>query len=187
MHQNDDKKDYSSSKKGLPSINRKIRADKLQLITHTGENLGVVSRTFALNLAEDAGLDLVIISEGSDGVPVAKIMDYGKELYKKKKKASDAKKKQTLIKIKELKMRPKIDEHDYQTKINQAVQFMKEGKRVKFTIVFRGREIATKHEAGKEIFEKINSSLERLGLNLLSEQESKLGQFWSKIFYLKNS
>lgn len=174
-------------KRDLPIINRKIRADKLQLITHKGENLGVVTRTFALNTAEDAGLDLVIINEGgADGVPVAKIMDYGKELYNKKKKTSDAKKKQKLIKVKEVKLSPKIGENDYKTKINKAIQFMKEGKRVKFTLVFRGREMATKHEVGRELFDRINESLSELSSNLASEQESKMGQFWSKIYYLKN-
>ena len=171
----------------MPMINRKIRADKLQLITHTGENLGIVSRTLALNTAEDAGLDLVVINNlGSEGVPVAKIMDYGKDLYNKKKKSSDAKKNQKSIKIKEVKFSPKIGDHDYQTKINRALKFMKEGKRVKFTLVFRGREMATRHEVGRNLFDRINESLGEIASNLVSEQESKLGQFWSKIYYIKN-
>ena len=185
MHQKADKR--GMLKRNLPTINRKIRADRLQLITHTGENLGVVSRTVALNTAEDAGLDLVIINDnGAEGVPVAKIMDYGKDLYLKKKKGSDAKRNQKSIKIKEVKFSPKIGDHDYQTKINRAVQFMNEGKRVKFTLVFRGREMVTKNEVGRALFDRINESLSEIGSNLVSEQESKLGQFWSKICYLKN-
>lgn len=175
-------------KKDLPAINEHIRADKVQLINHEGENVGVVSKWTALNAAVDAGLDLVIISDrGALGVPVAKIMDYGKDLYNKKKKTVEAKKKQKVIKVKEVKISPKIGDHDYNTKIKQAIQFMNEGKRVKFTLVFRGREMATKHEAGKELFDKINESLSELGSNLISEQESKMGQFWSKIYYLKNA
>lgn len=174
-------------KKSLPVINQRIRVDKLQLITETGENLGVVSRTRALNTAEEAGLDLVLISEqGREGYPVGKIMDYGKELYSKKKKAADSKKNQKVIKIKELKLRPKIGDHDFDTKVKQAIQFIKAGMRVKMTLVFRGREMSNKEAAGKEIFEKINEAFSSLGSSLIMEQDSKMGQFWSKIYYLKS-
>src|SRR5688500_3128922 len=90
-------------------INQQIRAENVQLITQTGENIGVVSRNQALRQAEEAGLDLVLIAQsGKDGIPVVKIMDFGKVLYEKKKKTLEAKKNQKVIQIKEVKMSPKI-------------------------------------------------------------------------------
>ena len=112
-----------------------------------------------------AGLDLVIIAdEGREGVPVAKIMDFGKSLYEKKKKQHDAKKHQKVIQIKEIKMGPKIGEHDFQTKMRQAIDFLKEGKRVKITFFFKGRENATKLERGTELYNKIDKSFEEYDL-----------------------
>lgn len=174
-------------KKDLPLINERIRADKIQVITHEGVNIGVVSRYEALKKAEEAGLDLVLISEkGGEGVPVAKVMDFGKAMYAKKKKDTEAKKKQKVIKVKEIKIRPKISEHDFQTKINQAIQFLEDGMRVKITLVFKGREASGQTEVGPKVFEKINSSIEESGLkNIVSEQDSKSSQFWSKVYYLK--
>jgi translation initiation factor IF-3 len=169
-------------------INEKIRAPQVQLITHSGENIGVVSRTQALKMAQEENLDLVLISQqGKDGVPVAKIMDFGKSLYEKKKKHMEAKKHQKVIHVKEIKLSPKIGEHDYQTKIKQAIQFLKEGKRVKMTLFFRGRENATKEERGEQMFERITESLETAGFahNLVQEKDGKIGQIWSRIYYLK--
>src|SRR5689334_22882959 len=95
-----------------PLLNEKIRAPRLQLIAEDGHNIGIVSRGEALKLAQEANLDLVIIAdEGREGVPVAKIMDFGKSLYEKKKKQHDAKKHQKVIQVKEIKMGPKIGEH----------------------------------------------------------------------------
>ena len=139
-------------------------------------------------MAEDAGLDLVMLSEsGKDGVPVVKIMDFGKALYEKKKKQTEAKKHQKVIQVKEIKIRPKIGEHDYQTKIKQAIQFLKEGKRLKITLFFKGRENVAKDERGYELFDKINKSFDEHGLakNLVQEKDTKLGQYWSRIYYLK--
>src|SRR5882724_1528488 len=99
-----------------PLINQQIRAENVQLITQDGENVGLVSRNQALRQAEEAGLDLVLIA-AKDDVPVVKIMDFGKVLYEKKKKTIEAKKHQKVIQIKEIKMSPKIGDHDYQTKI----------------------------------------------------------------------
>jgi len=169
-------------------INHQIRAEKVQLIVEDGTNIGVVSRSQALRQAEEAGLDLVLISpSGKDGVPVVKIMDYGKVLYEKKKKLTEAKKHQKVIQIKEIKMSPKIGEHDYQTKINQAIQFLEDGKRVKITLSFRGREMATKEERGSALFGKVNKSFEEHDLmkNLIQEQDAKLGKLWSRVYYLK--
>lgn len=172
-----------------PLLNEKIRAPRLQLIAEDGRNLGTVSRGEALKLAQEAGLDLVVISEeGREGVPVAKVMDFGKSLYEKKKKQHEAKKHQKVIQVKEVKIGAKIGEHDFQTKMRQAIDFLKEGKRVKFTLFFKGRENATKFERGTEIFEKINKTFEEHDLlkNLGQEADAKLGSLWSRIYFLKN-
>jgi len=175
-------------KRNLPPINERIRAEQVQLITDTGENIGVVPTKKALVMADQAELDLVMIAEsGKDGVPVAKIMDFGKVLYEKKKKLAESKKHQKIIQVKEIKIRPKIGDHDYITKMKQAVQFLKTGKRVKFTLVFQGRENITKDERGKELFEQIDTTLQDAGLDkdLVRERDARLGKFWSRVYYLK--
>jgi translation initiation factor IF-3 len=172
-------------------INENIRFPRLQLITNEGQNVGVVSREDALRAAQIAGLDLVLIAEkGSEGYPVTKIMDFGKLLYAKKKKQAEAKKHQKTIQVKEIKLRPKIGEHDFTTKMNQAVQFLKDGKHLKITVAFRGREIITKEERGAQMFDKINAFFEdngmKSGVNLLQEKDLKMGQLWSRIYYVKS-
>ena len=179
----------SRQRERLPLINERIRAPKLQLITHTGENIGVVPRGDALRLAQEESLDLVIIAEsGRDGVPVAKIMDFGKEVYAKKKKMAEAKKKQKVIKIKEVKLRPKIGEHDYETKINQGMEFLKNGQRLKVTLVFRGRERGMKQELALPMFAKVEKTFKEHGLldKLVKEKDSKAGPFWSRVYYIKD-
>lgn len=168
--------------------NDKIKADKVQLIDHLGVNRGVVARDMALREAQTAGLDLVLLADsGAEGVPVVKIMDIGKALYLKKKKASTAKKNQIVIKIKEIKLRPKIGEHDYQTKMKQGIQFLKDGMRLKVTAMFRGRENSQREELGKELFTKVDEDLREAGFNnLMTEQDSKSGQFWSRIYFVKS-
>jgi len=167
--------------------NDKIRAERVQLITQDGENKGVVPRLSALRAAQDAGLDLVLIAErGKDDVPVVKIMDLGKALYEKKKKLAEAKKHQKTVQIKEIKMRPKIGEHDYLTKIKQVVQFLHEGKRVKVTLSFKGRENVQRDERGTEFFQKIEGSFTDLGAEHVAfEQDTRMGQLWSRIYYIK--
>ncbi len=173
-------------KENTQLINHQIRAENVQLITQDGENVGVVSRAQALRQAEEAGLDLVLIAM-KDDTPIVKIMDFGKSLYEKKKKSIEAKKHQKTIQIKEVKMNPKIGEHDYQTKIKQAIQFLASGKRVKVTLSFRGREMATKELRGTELFNKVQKSFEESGFvhNLVQEQDAKVGKMWSRIYYLK--
>ncbi len=171
-------------------INERIKAEKVQLIKDDGENIGVVSRNEALNMAREAGLDLVLLSQqGKEGLPVVKIMDFGKVLYERKKKKAEAKKHQKVIQIKEIKLRPKIGEHDYQTKIKQAVQFLKDGKRVKITLWFRGRENISKQKRGAELFDKIQKSFDEYELTdrLTQEKDSKAGLFWSRVYYLKSN
>ena len=172
-----------------PLINERIRFERMQLITADGVNRGVVTREDALRAARSAGLDLVVIAErGGDGYPVVKVMDFGKALYEKKKQLAEAKKKQHIIQIKEIKLRPKIAEHDYQTKLNQSITFLKEGKRVKFTVMFRGREMATREERGAEFFKKIEETLEAAGIlkSLLQDKDSKVPNSWSRTYYLKS-
>ena len=149
--------------KNIQPINENIRFPRVQLITNDGQNIGVVSRDEALRSAHLAGLDLVLIAEqGSEGFPVTKIMDFGKLLYAKKKKQAEAKKHQKTIQVKEVKLRPKIGEHDFLTKMNQAVQFLKDGKHLKVTVAFRGREAITKEERGTQMFDKINAYFESI-------------------------
>jgi translation initiation factor IF-3 len=168
-------------------VNEQIRAREIRLITEEGENIGVVSRQEALSRAENVGLDLVKIGE-KDSVVIAKIMDFGKYLYLKKKQQGEAKKKQKIIQIKEVKMRPNIGEQDYQTKFKRAIKFLLEGKRVKFTLQFKGREMIMKHELGKKFFERIANDLEEKKLgSLVSEREQRSGPFWSKIYYIKGT
>ncbi len=175
-------------KEDTPLINEKIRFDRVHLISHEGVNLGVVTREEALKTARIAQLDLVLIAErGGEGYPVVKVMDFGKVMYAKKKQQAEAKKHQKIIQIKEIKIRPKISEHDYQTKINQGIQFLKEGKKLKITLLFRGREAATKEERGAFLFDKITHTFEEAGIakNIIQEKDIQTPQFWSRIYLLK--
>lgn len=176
-------------KKALPPINEYISFPKVQLITNDGRNLGVVSRKDALHLATLEGLDLVLLSEtGSEGFPVVKIMDYGKVLYAKKKKQSEAKKHQKTIQVKELKIRPKIGDHDFETKMKQALEFLEEGKHLKVTITFRGREMVNREERGTQLFEKVDEFFSKNGSGgITHEKDSKMGQMWSRMYYSKST
>ena len=175
------------TKRSGPMINEDIRASRLQVITKDGENIGEISRLEALRMANADGLDLVLLTEsGSEGLPVAKIMDFGKILYERKKKQVEAKKHQKTVQVKEVKIRPKIGEHDYQTKIKMAIGFLKAGKHVKVSLFFRGRENVTKEQRGKEIFDKVLQSFEEHGLtNIATERDTSMGQSWFRIYYLK--
>lgn len=121
-------------------MNEKIRSREVRLIDAEGENCGVVATLTALKQAQDADLDLVIISPGQDP-PVAKIMDYGKYKYELEKKAKEAKKKQHTVEIKEIKIRYKIDTHDYQVRIKNIKKFIAQGNKVKIVVMLRGREM----------------------------------------------
>lgn len=121
-------------------INREIRADKLRVITEAGEQLGILTLREALAKAEEMGLDLVEIAPTAKP-PVAKIIDYGKFRYHQAKKEKEGKKAQVQIKVKEIKLKPNIDTHDFQTKVKHARDFLAKGNKVRVTIVFRGREM----------------------------------------------
>ena len=122
-------------------VNERIDAREVRLVDEDGGMVGVVSLDEAMRRAEDAGLDLVEISPTAQP-PVCKILDYGKFKYESQKRASAARKKQHVVDIKEIKMRPNIDDHDYTTKMKKIYSFLEEGDKVKVTMRFRGRELA---------------------------------------------
>ena len=124
----------------LPNINDRISYPQLRVVDSDGSQLGVISREDALEVAKERELDLVLVSEKADP-PVCRIMDYGKFKFEQEKKAKEAKKKSHQTEVKEVKMRYKIDQHDYDVRIGQAVRFLKAGDKVKCTVIFRGREI----------------------------------------------
>jgi translation initiation factor IF-3 len=124
-----------------PRSNKEIRIPRVQLIDADGNNHGTVPTDQALRMAEEAGLDLVEISPNSEP-PVVKILDLGKLKYANQKKAAEARKKQKIVEIKEIKMRPNIDTHDYDVKMKAMNRFFEEGDKVKVTLKFRGREMA---------------------------------------------
>jgi len=134
-------KSTAAPQKEGPRINREIRAREVQLIDSEGKNHGVVQLLDALALAEQAGLDLVEIAPNSTP-PVCKILDYGRFRFAEQKKAAEARKKQKVVEVKEIKLRPGIDEHDYDVKMKAVRRFFEEGDKVKVTLRFRGREIA---------------------------------------------
>ena len=134
-------------------INHRIDAREVRLIGADGQNVGVVPTRQALAMAEEANLDLVEISP--DAVPpVAKILDYGKFKFQEQKRAAEARKKQKVIEIKEIKMRPMIDDHDYEVKMKAIKRFFEEGDKVKVTLRFRGREMAHQ-ELGVRLLDKV--------------------------------
>lgn len=167
-------------------VNQRIFSKRVQVIDDAGENRGEMSRNEALTLAQEAHLDLVQVGLRGE-VAIVKIMDFGKFIYEKKKQAGEAKKKQKVIQIKEIKMRPLIGIGDYNTKMNQAIKFLREGMHVKFTLRFRGRQPVSIQEVGSEFFERIKRDIvaQELG-QLMEEKDTKAGPFWSKIFYIKD-
>ena len=138
-----------------------IRAAEIRLIDHNGDNHGVVDPRRAMDMAEDAGLDLVEISPNANP-PVCKIMDFGKFKYESQKKANEAKKKQKVIEVKEVKFRPNIDTHDYDVKMRNVTKFLEGGDKVKVTLRFRGREMAHQ-ELGRDLLHKIADDIKELG------------------------
>src|ERR1700752_3146013 len=136
-----------------PRMNEDIRVPEVRLIDQNGQNVGVVATSAAMASAVEAGLDLVEISPDSNP-PVAKILDYGKFKYQEQKKAAEARKRQKVVEIKEIKMRPSIDDHDYDVKMRSMRRFFEEGDKVKVTLRFRGREMAHQH-IGMELLTRI--------------------------------
>ncbi|TVQ60470.1 MAG: translation initiation factor IF-3 [Spirulina sp. DLM2.Bin59] len=128
------------TRRDLPQINERIRYPQIRVIDTDGGQMGIITSEEGRRLAEERELDLVLVSDKSDP-PVCRIMDYGKYKFEQEKKAREARKKQHTADVKEVKMRYKIEEHDYQVRVNNAIRFLKAGDKVKATITFRGREI----------------------------------------------
>jgi translation initiation factor IF-3 len=143
-----------------PRINDEIRVREVQLIDHEGKNRGVVPIQDALGIAVEAGLDLVEIAPNSQP-PVTKILDYGKFKYQEQKKAAEARKKQKIVEIKEIKFRPMIDDHDYDVKMRAMRRFFEEGDKVKVTLRFRGREMAHQ-ELGFKLLDRVRGDVSTL-------------------------
>jgi len=150
--------DKRRNTRDLPQINERIRFPEIRVIDSDGSQLGIITPAEALRVAEEKELDLVLVSETASP-PVCRIMDYGKYKFEQEKKAREAKKKQHTADIKEVKMRYKIDEHDYNVRVNQAQRFLKAGDKVKATITFRGREIQHSNLA-EELLARMAKDLE---------------------------
>lgn len=159
---------FSSSDKG-PRINDQIRAASVRLIDADGEMVGVVNTREAIQMAQDVGLDLIEVSPNADP-PVCKILDLGKYKYEQQKKKAEAKKKQRVMDIKELRLRPVIGDHDLEIKLNNAKRFLKDGDKVKFVLKFRGREMSNQ-ELGVNIMNRVQEALAEVGK---VEQAAKL-------------
>lgn len=137
--------------------NDMIRAREVRVIGPEGDQLGILPRNEAIAAAREAGMDLVEVAATSDP-PVCRIMDYGKYKYEQQKKKADAKKRQSVIQIKEIKVRPKTDDHDYETKLRHIRRFLEDGDRCKVTVFFRGREIVHK-DRGVAILDRMVADL----------------------------
>ena len=144
-----------------PRFNHRINSPEVQVITSDGENLGILNLQDAISRAKDQGLDLIEISPNARP-PVCKIMDMGKFKYDQQKKANKAKKKQKKIELKEIKLRPVTEVHDYTFKIKNAQKFLSKGDKVKFTIRFKGREMQHSN-LGNDLMEKIKQDMQSIG------------------------
>lgn len=141
-----------------PRVNGEITSPKVRLIDENGEMLGVLTRFEAIQMAQKAGLDLVEVSPNAEP-PVCKILDYGKYKYEQQKKKAEAKKKQKVIEVKEVQMRPGIDENDFQVKCRAIRRFIDDGNKVKISMRFRGREISH-HEIGMAVLVRLKEMFE---------------------------
>ena len=150
-------------------MNEKIRGPEVRVIGHDGQQLGIIPIRKALELAALEHLDLVEVAPNAEP-PVCKIMDYGKFKYQQNKRSQEAKKKQTVIQVKEVKIRPKTDEHDLQVKIRHIKRFLSQKDKAKVTILFRGREIAYSDQ-GFKVLERIKEELKE---EVVIEQQPKM-------------
>ena len=144
-----------------PKSNNRINSPEVQVIASNGENLGILNTNEAISMAKEEGLDLIEIAPNAKP-PVCKIIDIGKYKYDAQKKANQAKKKQKKIEVKEIKLRPVTETHDYQFKIKNAQKFISKGDKVKFTIRFKGRELQHSH-LGQELMNKIKVDMQEVG------------------------
>ena len=142
-------------------INEQIRCKEVRVIGEEGQQLGVMALRDALNMAKDEGVDLVMVSPSANP-PVCRIVDYGKFKYEQQQKKKEAKRNQTVVQIKEIKVRPKTDDHDFETKVRHIKRFLEDGDRVKVTVFFRGREIVHK-DRGLSILERVIADTKDVG------------------------
>jgi len=143
-----------------PRVNDEIAVMRVRLVDERGNMVGIVGRNDALSMASDVGLDLVEIAPNADP-PVCKILDFGKYKYEEQKKKNEARKKQKIIEVKEIKLRPSIDDHDYDVKMRSMVKFIEEGDKVKVTMRFRGRELAHQ-ELGMDVLVRVRDDLDEI-------------------------
>ncbi|AEC02151.1 translation initiation factor IF-3 [Parasphaerochaeta coccoides] len=153
-------------------INRKIRSREVFVIDADGTQRGVMNTYDAVQMAEDLGLDLVEVSPNANP-PVCKILDFGKYRYEQEKRMREAKKNQTVTKIKEVRMQPKIEKHDMETKSRAITEFLGEGNKVKISVRFRGRELAHT-ELGKVVLDKILDVLGQNNVSYILERSAKM-------------
>ena len=144
-----------------PKSNNRITAPEVQVIGSDGNNIGILNTNEAIPIAKEQGLDLIEISPNANP-PVCKIIDMGKFKYDAQKKANVAKKKQKIVLLKEIKMRPVTETHDYEFKVKNAKKFIGKGDKVKFTIRFKGRELQHSH-LGRELMDKIKADMQEVG------------------------
>lgn len=167
-------------------MNEKISARTLQVIAQDGRNLGVLTRDAALQLAHEAGLDLVVLSEKEGEAPIAKIMDYGKALYAKKKQQTTSRKKQKTIQVKEIQISHKIGQHDFNTKVGRAREFLEDDKHVKIVLTFYGRAGLMRDQRGSELFAMIDQVLGVGSGKIVHEKDVKSGTLWSRVYFKKS-
>ncbi|MDA7689680.1 translation initiation factor IF-3 [Candidatus Pelagibacter sp.] len=144
-----------------PRSNNRISSPEVQVIGSDGENIGIINTNEAISMAKEQGLDLIEIAPNAKP-PVCKIIDMGKFKYDAQKKANVAKKKQKIVLLKEIKMRPVTETHDYDFKVKNAKKFIGKGDKVKFTIRFKGRELQHSH-LGRELMDKIKADMQDIG------------------------
>ncbi len=169
------------SSSGEARINEEITALQIRLVAEDGDALGVMTSAEAMLIADERGYDLVEIAPGGDP-PVCKLMDYGKYKYEKRRKEKEAKKKQHVIHVKEVRFRPMIEEHDFQTKIKKAKKFLEARNKLKITVMFRGREM-THLEYGDMLMDKIKRELE--DISIIASNPSREGRFITAFFMPK--
>ncbi len=156
----------------LPNINERIKYPQLRVVDSDGKQLGVIDRLKALEIASQRELDLVLVSEKANP-PVCRVMDYGKYKFEQEKKAKEARKKSHQTEVKEVKMRYKIDKHDYDVRIGQATKFLKSGDKVKCTVIFRGREIQHSNLAETLLFKMANDLEEQSEVQQKPKREGR--------------
>jgi translation initiation factor IF-3 len=143
-----------------PRINEEISVPRVRLVDQDGNMVGVVTKSEALTMAVNVGLDLVEVAPTADP-PVCKILDFGKFKYEEQKKKNEARKKQKVIEVKEIKLRPGIDDHDYDVKMRSMIKFVEEGDKVKVTMRFRGRELAHQ-DLGMNVLMRVKDDMEEI-------------------------